>query len=238
MRLDSGLALFVGSSSIYSARMIGKRRSSEPPRPSVTIRRKDTRDRALRAAEKLLVRGGYAAISLDRVARAVGVSTPSLYHHFPGGKEELLLAIASRRAIEDSARLIAKMQPESGPFDKLRAAARYFATLPGHHPHHALAESRRQLSAGARQQLQSQFAALIEAPLLQIVETAIAAGEFRRCEPIAIVRAFLMLMLSLDEFEADDPLRAYLPDFILELFSDGVKVHAAAGNLTSRHHAT
>jgi hypothetical protein len=34
-----------------------------------------------------------------------------------------------------------------------------------------------------------------------------------------------MLMLSVREFEADDPLRKQLPDFLLKLFADGVRAH-------------
>ena len=66
-----------------------------------------------------------------------------------------------------------------------------------------------------------------EGRLMERVEDAIAAGQFRPAEPVAIVRAFLVLMLSLGEFEAADPLRAYLPDFLVNLFADGVRVHAA-----------
>jgi AcrR family transcriptional regulator len=184
--------------------------------------RKDTAERALEQAEKLLVRGGYSALSLDAIARALDIRTPSLYHHFPGGKEELLLAVGERRTIEDSARLREHMQAVSDPVDKLRAVAGYFATLTGHHLRHALAESRKELSPAARRKLQAHYAALIEAPLIALVEEAVASGQFRPCNPVAAVRAFLMLMLSLGEFEADDPLRAQLPEFLVELFAFGL----------------
>ena len=192
--------------------------------------RKDTAERALEQAEKLLVRGGYSALSLDAIARALDIRTPSLYHHFPGGKEELLLAVAERRTVEDSVRLRERMKADADPVDKLRAVAGYFATLSGHHLRHALAESRKELSPAARRKLQAHYAALIEAPLIALVEDATARKQFRPCNPVAAVRAFLMLMLSLGEFEADDPLRAQLPEFLVELFAHGLVIRAGTTN--------
>lgn len=203
-------------------------RARHPARVPRT-RRKDTSERALVAAEKLLIRGGYANLSLDGVADALGIRTPSLYHHFPGGKEELVLSVAERNAVSDGARVVELLASATDPVEKLRAVAGHFGTLTGHPLRHALSESRRDLSPRARARMQARYAKLVEAPLLEVIEQAIAGGEFRRCNPVAAVRAFLMLMLSLGEFEADDPMRANLPDFLVDLFADGLRAPTTRG---------
>ena len=54
----------------------------------------DTRTLALGAARDLLHQYGYLGVSMDAVAERVHVRKASLYHHFPEGKEQLVLLIA------------------------------------------------------------------------------------------------------------------------------------------------
>ncbi|WP_372790164.1 TetR/AcrR family transcriptional regulator [Paraconexibacter sp.] len=48
-----------------------------------------TRDRILFASAELMRRGGYAGTGLKQVVTASGAPFGSLYHFFPGGKEQL-----------------------------------------------------------------------------------------------------------------------------------------------------
>jgi TetR/AcrR family transcriptional repressor of lmrAB and yxaGH operons len=56
------------------------------------------------SAASLLRQRGYAATSTTDVLRAAGVTTGSLYHHFPGGKEDLAIAAlnASANTVHDA----------------------------------------------------------------------------------------------------------------------------------------
>lgn len=49
----------------------------------------DTRDRILDASAELLRRQGYAATGVKQIVAAASAPFASLYHFFPGGKEEL-----------------------------------------------------------------------------------------------------------------------------------------------------
>lgn len=75
-----------------------------------------TRRKLLRAARKLFARRGYAATSINDVLRATGVSRGALYHHFPGGKEELFLAVYEEVDIElvERLRAAAEAEPDLG----------------------------------------------------------------------------------------------------------------------------
>lgn len=50
---------------------------------------KPTKDKIIRATIDLLQRQGYNATGLNQIIRESGAPRGSLYHHFPGGKEEL-----------------------------------------------------------------------------------------------------------------------------------------------------
>ena len=54
------------------------------------------RERVLEAAEECFMARGYAAVTLRDIAGAVGIKHTSLYHHVPGGKEELFVEVVER----------------------------------------------------------------------------------------------------------------------------------------------
>lgn len=49
----------------------------------------DTRDRIVTAANELFRRQGFNGTSLSQIVKASGATTGSVYHFFPGGKDEL-----------------------------------------------------------------------------------------------------------------------------------------------------
>jgi AcrR family transcriptional regulator len=57
----------------------------------------DTRDRIIDASAELLRRQGYAGTGVKQIVAAAKAPFGSIYHHFPGGKEELG-AVAIRRS--------------------------------------------------------------------------------------------------------------------------------------------
>ena len=66
----------------------------EHPGPVTTTG--STRDRLLDATEALIARHGYEGTGVNTVLAASGVGNGSLYHHFPGGKDELVAASIER----------------------------------------------------------------------------------------------------------------------------------------------
>ena len=56
----------------------------------------DTKDRFIDVSAELLRRQGYASTGVNQIVRAAKAPLGSLYHHFPGGKEELGAAAIRR----------------------------------------------------------------------------------------------------------------------------------------------
>jgi AcrR family transcriptional regulator len=56
----------------------------------------DTRGRIIEASAELFRRQGYAGTGIKRIADTAGAPFGSLYHFFPGGKEELADAVIRR----------------------------------------------------------------------------------------------------------------------------------------------
>ena len=69
-----------------------------------------TRDRIVTATAAEIRERGIAAVTLDDIGRRSGTGKSQLFHYFPEGKEQLLLAVAEREAD----RVIADQEPQLG----------------------------------------------------------------------------------------------------------------------------
>ena len=64
--------------------MVATTTSSAPP---------DTRTRLLRAAQRLFRKRGYHGTGINEILQLANAPKGSLYHHFPGGKEEIAVHV-------------------------------------------------------------------------------------------------------------------------------------------------
>ena len=81
--------------------------------------REDVRDLILDAAERLLARFGYDKMTMDDLAREVGIGKGTLYLHFPS-KEEVVLSRLDRVIERLTAELRAIAAADGDPAAKLR----------------------------------------------------------------------------------------------------------------------
>jgi TetR/AcrR family transcriptional regulator, cholesterol catabolism regulator len=56
----------------------------------------DAKTRLLDAADRLFMERGYKAVTLRDIADAVGIKHASIYHHVPGGKQQLFADVMRR----------------------------------------------------------------------------------------------------------------------------------------------
>lgn len=157
--------------------------------------RLDRRELILDVAERLFRERGLKLVSLLDIAREVGIRKPSIYHHFPGGKEELYVAVHRRMFDAMGAELHAAMAAaESGLDSQLRAAASW---LLGRPPvfllsmiHHDMPE----LSPANRAEMTAASYGALMQPLVAAATSAAEHGEMTTTDPHALAGAFLAIL--------------------------------------------
>lgn len=149
-------------------------------------------------AEAHLVQVGYRAVSLEKVAREVGLTKPSLYYHFPDGKEQLVVAIIHRSLRRLHAELEhATATGESGA-DKLRAIAHRLLAEPGRgQAIRELHDVTRFVAGRHHAGLAEEFYRAVHQPIRSAIASGIVSGEFRVADPDFLVWSFLGLVAGL-----------------------------------------
>lgn len=91
----------------------------------------EARERVLDAAAKLFAERGYAAVTLRDIATAIGIRHTSLYHHAPGGKEDLFIEVTERHLAQHRQGLTQAMAAAAPDLrQQLYAAAAWFLRQP------------------------------------------------------------------------------------------------------------
>ncbi|MFE6893421.1 TetR/AcrR family transcriptional regulator [Streptomyces sp. NPDC057694] len=80
---------------------------------TLTAKGRATRGRIVEGAAEVLREQGVSLTTLDDIRARTGTSKSQLFHYFPGGKDELLLAVARFEA----GRVIEDQQPHLGRLD-------------------------------------------------------------------------------------------------------------------------
>ncbi len=138
----------------------------------------NTRQQALEVTEQLLHQHGYLGVSLEAVAQRIGIRKASLYYHFPGGKEELMLEIAHRilkREEEGFKHAIASSRTASG---QLREVAKWMASGPGP-TELVLHDSMRFMPQEHQTHLAQSFLSKLYAPIQAVIVFGVESKEFR-----------------------------------------------------------
>ncbi|MEM7305842.1 MAG: TetR/AcrR family transcriptional regulator [Planctomycetota bacterium] len=92
---------------------------------------KHTREEVLDRISEVFRRFGYDGASLQRISAATDLGRASLYHHFPGGKEEMAREVFARVEAEVTECMLAPLAAEGAPEKRVAAWAkgveRFFA---------------------------------------------------------------------------------------------------------------
>jgi len=110
---------------LHTKHLVGEMATSNPSSNT------EARERVLQAAERLFAERGYAAVTLRDIAAAVGIRHASLYHHAPGGKEELFIEVTERSLERHRHGLTSALaHAEPNIQAQLRAAANWLLSQP------------------------------------------------------------------------------------------------------------
>lgn len=197
------------------------------------------RRRLLDTAERLFMQRGYSAIALRDLAQALNIKQASLYYHFPGGKEELYVAVAERAFARHRDGMQAALAgcEARGIQAQLEAAAAWFAGQPSmclmgmvHADLPALH------TAGADRVAQAATHGLIE-PLVRAFALAQARGELQPRSPHLLAGAFLALLdgITIAQTIPNTGERAAIVSAMIDLLLNGARATAPAAPSLPAH---
>lgn len=179
----------------------------------------DTRTQIMDAFGDQLAATGYPGISLVGVARTVGIRKPSIYHHFPGGKEDLYAAVAVRyidtlrdrigRALERGGTLEERLVELAAAGVEHGGATISFEQRVYDALDHVGAETRERVSG--------LYVTEVLDPVVALFADAVDAGTLSG-DPRFLMNAFLHLVRAGDPASAPDDVRR-----IVALFLDGAR---------------
>ncbi|MBI1239594.1 MAG: TetR family transcriptional regulator [Alphaproteobacteria bacterium] len=88
-----------------------------------------TRDEVTAILADVFRRAGFEGASMSDFSAATGLGKSSLYHHFPGGKEEMAQAVLERAAAGLARDVVAPLKGAAPPRARLLAMTRSLDTL-------------------------------------------------------------------------------------------------------------
>lgn len=188
------------------------------------------RERVLAAAARLFAERGYAAVTLRNIAGDLGIRQASLYHHVPGGKEELFLEVMELGLARHRAGLAEALEAaEPNLRTQLKGAARWLLSQP---PLDLGRLSRADLPAlggdhAAR--LEATCYAALLAPLAAALVAAAERGEVRLPHPTLVAGTFLSIIDGIANA------RRYFAPAPAEAMADAM-IDALIDGLRPRHH--
>jgi TetR/AcrR family transcriptional regulator, cholesterol catabolism regulator len=175
-----------------------ERASTEARRPQI-----------LSVAAELFAAQGYRATSMDELAEALGLRKPSIYHHFPGGKAELLYLI-NLEVVDQFAELVASYAAEHPPEDVVRFLLHDIATLQREKPNELtvyLQEARalKELLQPARFRALKTREDKFRAILQEVIERGIKSGVLRAANTSAVVKGIIDIAASTSRLFQSSP---------------------------------
>ena len=186
----------------------------------------EARQRVLDMAEQLFIQRGYAAVKLRDIANALGMRQASLYYHFPEGKEQLFVAMATRVFRRHQAGVqMAIEQNQPSLAAQLQAVAKWFASQPPVHLSGMMHADMPALSAVQAAALSQVAYHSMFTPLRQMFIAAQARNEIRVLHPDLLAGSFLALMdgLHYGQNRPGARSKSVIIDEIITLLLDGLR---------------
>jgi TetR/AcrR family transcriptional regulator, cholesterol catabolism regulator len=157
------------------------------------------RERVLETAEQIFGERGYAGVTMRDIAEALKIRQASLYHHMPGGKEQLFLAVMERTLARHSAGLDAAIASSAELRGQLLAVARYLLGQPPINVSRLFRTDVPALGDDHAPALASRIAHALFKPIERALVAAYERGEIRTVNTFVAAVTYLAAIESLHE---------------------------------------
>lgn len=187
--------------------------------------RSEARERVLRVAERLFSERGYSSVTLRDIAGELGIRQASLYHHVPGGKEQLFVEV-TERALERTRVALERAITEAGDClrDQLSRVAAYLLSQP---PFDLARMIRSDMPAISEAQARRLTRIALDSLLVPIELACKAArdrGEHHMPHERLLAGSFLAIIETVQVSQRFTPLPAQkMADMMIDVLIDGLR---------------
>ncbi|MEZ4767235.1 MAG: TetR/AcrR family transcriptional regulator [Caldilineales bacterium] len=190
----------------------------------------ESRERLLDTAQHLFHQRGFKAVTMQQIARELGVKQASLYYHVPDGKEQLFVEVTTRSFEQHRQGLQAAIDSVGPGFaEQLAAAARWFASQPPISLMGMVYADMPALSDRNTQRLEGVAYRCLFEPIATMFREASMRGEICPMHPDLLAGSFLALMDGITYASSNQqasPPRAAMGEAIVSLLLDGLRPRA------------
>ncbi len=164
----------------------------------------NTRQRLLDGFEGQLLDSGYRGISTAALAEQAGIRRPSLYHHFPAGKEQLFSEVALRMIAADAKGVADALAVPGGLRPRLVALAMLHTSDPRRSALDGrIYDATRYVSDDTRTLVSTRYVEDLLAPVSALMRHAVESGELRDLDPDFLMNAFFGLASAVRDIPED-----------------------------------
>ena len=192
-----------------------------------------TKDQILDGFAEQLLEVGYRGISLQAITDDAGIKRPSMYHHFPGGKEEIYTEVARRMIDADAALVDAALSENETLEDRLIALAMVHTDDPRKAAlDQRLFDATRYVSDETRTEVSTNYVNGLLSPVRSMMADAIATGQLRDEDPGLLMEAFFGMVNAVpalpddvgmppDKRSGQRPAKTEMAERVVALFLEG-----------------
>lgn len=155
----------------------------------------DARERVLQAAEELFNEFGYTSVTVQHIAKKLGIKAASLYYHAPGGKEELFTMVMERSLARHKAGIEAAVADAGTNLrDRCVAVINWFLSQGPLGFLRLLMSDLAGLESTNAQHLRDLADSSLSQPIVRIFEDAAERGEIRASQPRLMASSLLSMV--------------------------------------------
>ena len=188
-------------------------------------RKSEARERVLQVAERIFSERGYIAVTMRDIATALGIRQASLYHHVPGGKEQLFIEVTERSLERHKHGLQIVLQQASPDLRKqLRAVASWLLSQPPLDLTRLFRVDLPEMSAEHADRLVQVVVDGLFYPLAMTFQAAYERGEIRMADYKVLAISFLAVVETYHDVQryTNTPKEALASD-IIDVMLDGLQ---------------
>lgn len=194
-----------------------------PPKPQ-------RKPQILKSAASLFLSRGFQSTTMDDLAAKLKLNKATIYHHFPGGKQELFYEIIST-AQEGVVQELDRVDPELPPEERIRTYLRTMVRFQGQHPDEAIVYFQqrpwlKQNLSRAQYKTVTEREAHARNLIRGAITDGIESGEFIRVDPSLTTFGIVNVVTSTYQwFRARGRDDEDVADFYADITFDGLKTN-------------